>query len=309
MKYDKKPIDIKEQITRLRERGLIVSNEGLASQYLNNISYYRLRAYTYPFQNNEPLADHVFLRRDITFEDIIDIYNFDKTLRTLLFHAIEEIEIALRTRITLTYSMEENDGFWFLQPQLYHKYHQFLTLTQPDGELMKEVKRSHEEFIKHYFNKYSNPSFPPAWMTLEVVSMGTLSRLYSSLDKNNNACKAICREFGLFKVEILQNWLHALTALRNACAHHSRIWNRRFTINLRFPHRTVYPFLLTSELKQVKNNKLFAYLSVILYMMKVINPNSSFKKELLALLALSPKLVSPKDMGFPNNWEDYTLWK
>lgn len=47
--YEKTPISIKEQVEKLKSRGLVIDDEELAAKYLSNISYYRLRAYTYPF--------------------------------------------------------------------------------------------------------------------------------------------------------------------------------------------------------------------------------------------------------------------
>lgn len=316
MKYDKKPIDTAEQVHRLERRGLLIKDKKLAEEYLNNISYYRLRAYTYPFQNNEEGSDHEFLRADISFQDIIDLYCFDRRLRALLFNAIEKIEVALRTRIALTYSTDKADGFWFLNDELYFSRDGFEYLVGYNdidgsfsGDLMKEVNRSNEDFIAHYQEKYGDPPFPPAWMTLEVVSMGTLSRLFSALDKNNPSSKTIAKGLGISKVEILKNWMHGLSSLRNTCAHHSRIWNRRFTIGLKFPKSTIYPFLNQSEISQIRDNKLFGYLSIILYLLQIISPGSSFKENLLSLLGSRPKLASLRDMGFPSNWETFSLWK
>ena len=317
MRYEKKPIDTSEQVKKLCDRGLNIGDEKLASQYLYNISYYRLRAYTYPCQNNGEGANHEFLRKDISFQDVIDLYCFDRRLRSLIFNAIEKIEVALRTRIALTYSVDENDAFWFLNHKLYFQHDKFIALTRNEiiddkpvvGDLMKEVKRSNEEFIAHYYQKYSEPAFPPAWMTLEVVSMGTLSKLFFALDKNNPSSKTICRDLGLYNVDILKNWMHGLSSLRNTCAHHSRVWNRRFTIALKFPYRTNYPFLSKQEAATIRDNKLFAYLSVILYLQQIISPDSSFRKSLLTLLDKSPKLVVLKDMGFPEKWREYSLWK
>lgn len=317
MKYEKNPIDTIEQVLKLKGRGLIIKDESLAEQYLHNISYYRLRAYTYPFQMNEEGKEHLFLQEDISFEDVSELYCFDRALRTLLFNAIEKIEVAIRTRIALTYSVDTGDGFWFLDHRLYFLHEKFIDLTRNEvvdgslhiGELMKEVKRSNEEFIAHYFDKYGEPAFPPSWMTLEVVSMGTLSKLFSALDKNNPSSETIAKDLGLYKVEILKNWLHALSSLRNTCAHHSRLWNRRFTIGLQFPYRTTKPFLSKKEVAGIRDNKLFGYLSVILYLLQFISPDSSFKTSLLELLNKRPKLVKLKDMGFPEDWHDYTLWK
>ncbi len=317
MKYEKQPIDISEQIQRLQSRGLDIADVGMARQYLNNISYYRLRAYTYPFQNNQEESNHEFLKNGITFQDIIGLYCFDSKLRSLLFRAIETIEIAWRTRIVLVYSTNEGNGFWFLDEKLCHqreKISNACSNTESAGykvieELRREVQRSNEEFISHYHKKYCSPPLPPAWMTLEVVSMGTLSKLFAALDKKNESNKAICKEFGLYKVEILRNWMHALSSLRNICAHHGRVWNRRFTIALSFPRRTEYPFLLEKEVRSMRDNKLFAYLSVILYLLRIVGTDVPFAQELLNLLECRPNLVSLKEMGFPADWQQYTLWK
>ena len=95
--YTKRPLSIKTQVAKLEKRGLIIDDENLAGDYLSNISYYRLRAYTYPFQNNtDSEVDHSFLRTDIHFKDIIDLYCFDRRLRSLIFNAIEKIEVTER---------------------------------------------------------------------------------------------------------------------------------------------------------------------------------------------------------------------
>ena len=84
MKYTKSPISVEEQIDKLEKRGLIFSDKNSAGKYLTNIGCYRLKAYTYPFQNNtDPEVDNVF-RNDIYFEDIIDLYVFDRRLRNLI---------------------------------------------------------------------------------------------------------------------------------------------------------------------------------------------------------------------------------
>jgi len=91
MNYNKPPIDITHQIALLKERGLTFEDEQKAAHYLSNISYYRLRAYTYPFQNNKS-PGHPFTSV-ISFEKIIELYVFDRHLRLLIFDAMEKIEI------------------------------------------------------------------------------------------------------------------------------------------------------------------------------------------------------------------------
>ena len=92
MKYNKLPITIPEQVEKLKVRGLKFDNETKAQNYLYNISYYRLRAYTYPFQDNS--KDGQPFNVDVSFEQIIELYVFDRKLRLLIFDSIEKIEIA-----------------------------------------------------------------------------------------------------------------------------------------------------------------------------------------------------------------------
>lgn len=91
MDYTKQPLTLQQQVAKLKSRGLQIDDEQLAARYLSNISYYRLRAYTFPFQDNvNPDADHKFVRDDIHFSDIIDLYCFDRRIRSLVFNAIEK---------------------------------------------------------------------------------------------------------------------------------------------------------------------------------------------------------------------------
>lgn len=66
MKYLKFPITVSDQIIILKERGLFFENEMRAHNYLSNISYYRLRAYTFPFQDNT--NERQLFNVNITFE-------------------------------------------------------------------------------------------------------------------------------------------------------------------------------------------------------------------------------------------------
>lgn len=305
MQYKKQPLTIDEQISKLENRGLNFSDKTLAAQYLQNISYYRLRAFTYPFQNNSIDADHEFIRNDIEFTDIIDLYVFDKRLRSLIFSEIEKIEIAVRTKLSLLYSLSTQNALWYEDINVYNSEAE---IKKTLYDIKSEIDRSNEDFIKHYRQKYDSPSMPPSWMTLEVVSFGTLSRLYKNLDSSYSEKRKIAELFGIHNEDIFANWLHAFCNLRNCCAHHSRIWNRRFLIHLRLPYNTTSPFIPRKEIKKIRDNKIFALLSAIKYIVDIISPNNSFKPNLFKLLAQHNKLLSLKEMGFPSNWETLPVW-
>ncbi|MFO7869136.1 MAG: Abi family protein [Bacteroidales bacterium] len=298
MKYSKPPLTIIDQIAKLKDRGLRFNDENKAAHYLSNISYYRLRAYTYPFQDNTA-PNHPFIK-DVCFEDIIDVYVFDRRLRLLVFNAIEKIEVALRTKIVYEFSLG-NGSHWHEDATMYRNSYFF---NKNINSLYEEVDRSTETFIKHYKDMYSMPAYPPAWMSLEVITMGLLSKLYGNLKKGSEK-KKIAKEFGLPNPLILESWMHAFAGLRNICAHHSRLWNRRFTIVPKIPYNTDNTFIKNTHFY---DNKLYAQLCCINYITRIISPHSSFVSELKKIL-MTCDLVDCKDMGFPDDWKEEVMWQ
>ena len=306
MRYTKQALSFTDQINKLKSRGLNFNNESYAQEILSSISYYRLRAYTYPFQDNNT-DEHPFTI-DISFEEIISLYRFDQKLRMLVFNAMSKIEVALRTQIIHQFAIEYG-SHWQTNRSLYKTNRNrrgefFFDVHQQTLET--EINRSSEKFIEHYKDKYHTPQMPPSWMTLEVVSMGTLSKLYKSL-KTCDAKKRVAKFFGLPNPYILENWMLSFSHLRNICAHHSRLWNRRLTTNIEFPRNTRFTFYTQEELREIRPYKIFAALLSINYILKAIDSNSKFSNELKELMQECP-LNQENAMGFPTNWETHTFW-
>jgi abortive infection bacteriophage resistance protein len=298
MKYTKPPISLEEQVRLLKARGLKFQDLDRARHYLSNISYYRLRAYTYPFQDNIG-PEHRFIK-DVTFEEIIQLYVFDRRLRLLVFDGLEKIEIALRTKIIYEFALV-GGSHWHDKCELFKSKFRF---EKDISKLNEEVNRSSETFIKHYKERYSKPENPPSWMSLEVASLGLLSKIFENLKKSSTK-KQIVNEFGLKNHMFLESWMHAFAQLRNICAHHGRLWNRRFTSIPKLPEDTLYPFVIN---KRVHANKLYAQLICMLYILHIISPGHQFIERLKHLVSNCPQ-VDLREMGFPEGWENEPIWQ
>nr|WP_306671313.1 Abi family protein [Endozoicomonas sp. SESOKO2] len=59
------------------------------------MNYYRFRAYCLPYE--EEHASHR-LRAGTHFDDVLNLYIFDRELRLLVLDAIERLEVSLRTQ-------------------------------------------------------------------------------------------------------------------------------------------------------------------------------------------------------------------
>lgn len=102
MKFDKQPTSIDEQISLLRSRGMTWENEAYARRWLETVGYYRLSAYWLP--SEQPAIDDQtrskLFKPKTSFEEITEIYRFDRRLRLLVMEAIECIEVSVRSRWT-----------------------------------------------------------------------------------------------------------------------------------------------------------------------------------------------------------------
>jgi abortive infection bacteriophage resistance protein len=120
--YPKKVISFDKQIKLLKERGLIIENPDFTKEYLRNISDFRLQGFWWEFQIDK--ENHKF-KEGTTFKNIIDLYNFDRKFRLIIFDALERIEIALRTKLVY-YPSIELDQWWFENENNFfsRQYHQ-----------------------------------------------------------------------------------------------------------------------------------------------------------------------------------------
>ena len=194
----------------------------------------------------------------------------------------------------------EHGAFWFMDSSLF-KNEEFYQGCLDN--IKKEVSRSNEDFIKEHSQKYTYPALPPVWKTLEVVSFGTLSKLFC-LFKDNRLKKQVARELGLPQYTYLESWIRCITVLRNCCAHHARIWNRRFALKPQLPNRLPLQWITPSQ----KPIKLYHQLCTLLYLEQTITPCMDLKSSLYKLFAEYPN-VDLHAMGFPQGWENESLWR
>ena len=296
MEYSKRPIDIPEQISIMTSRGLVVDNKSFAKQQFSSISYFRLASYWKPFEID--LNAHN-LAKGTSLNKILSLYTFDRELRSIIFAAIQDIEIALRTRIIHYFSMKHG-AFWFMDASLFSDAEIF---NKCYLSLQNEVGRSKEDFLLEHFKKYDSPSMPPVWKTLEVASFGTLSKLFCNM-ADVSVKKSVAKSFGLPQYKYLESWVRSITVLRNCCAHHARVWNRRFPWKPQLPQKLPLEWIETSKTMPMK---LYALLSTILYLEQCIASNSSIKERLLVLFDGQPQ-SRLKAMGFPDGWREQSLW-
>ncbi len=300
--YLKPPLTIEEQLALWQSRGLHLEDQERASRYLSVISYYRLSAYCLPFKVAG--SEHVF-RAGTTFNDILSLYVFDRQLRLLILVAIERIEVAFRARMTQVLG-ESYGSHAYTEQQIFRPEYRHDWLLAKVREKSKE--RNAEAFLQHYRQKYRDPELPPIWMVLEVLTFKEVSFLFAHLrDKKN---KQAIADFWNLPVPVAESWFRALSDLRNTCAHHSRTWNREFGSRPVIPKKapTIWPNLAPLPRTGIAPTRRLYYLLVVTeYLLRRINPSSSWPRRLFELMEQHPA-VSREHMGMPEDWFEESFW-
>lgn len=301
MKFNKPPLSLPQQLAKWQTRGLVIPEANRAAHYLRYIGYYRLSAYALPFQQLS-LPDKAF-RAGTTFDDILGLYVFDRELRLVVMDAIERIEVAFR--ICLVNEMSVRHGpHWFMEAKHFYprfKHHELLDkidkeLRIPPGST-RPSNVHHEVFINHYYSKYTDPYLPPSWMIAEALPLGVWSRVYENL-RGATERKAVAAGFQVDE-QVLHSWLHALTYLRNLCAHHARLWNRQFVIK---------PVIAKKHAAFLKANDRFYAMAVVMWeLLRLVAPQSHWHRRLSDLFGQF-NAVNPGAMGFPANWREQAFW-
>lgn len=325
MPYNKPWISYEEQLEKLTQRGLTVTDDEKALAYLKRIGYYRLSGYWFPFRERSgeycPLdspkkgrTDRLALdqfKQGATFQQAVDLYVFDKRLRLLVMDALERIEIALR--VDISHFLGEKDSFAYQEGGLF--FEKFTSNVNPRTGLTKHadwlrrhaklINRSKEEFIQHNKNQYGLPL--PIWIACEVWDFGTMSTLYSGMKPEDQ--DAISLKYGVHNGRHFASWLRSLNYLRNVCAHHSRLWNRNI-----IDQPKLTPKGQISMIEQFRGNehalaRPFFLLCIVQHLMAIINPTSSWWERLKTHMLEFPDLeklgLNLHGMGVVDGWEEW----
>jgi len=296
--FNKPPLSLSEQVELIKKRGVIINDDSQAHKLLASIGYYRMSAYWYPFRMRE--NGHVLseFEKETNFDQVIFLYEFDRSLRLLIMDAIERIEIAIRA--TMANELAPKYTPFFHAEAL--NFHPNFNHSKWLRGVTEEVKRSSDEFIKHYQEKYHNFPTVPIWCTTEVMSLGKLSFMYQGL--KNDDKKLVSDHFNLHHKR-LANWLHVITYVRNVCAHHSRLWNRELAIR---PDQTKDENWLPPTTP--RNDRIFYVLLMLHQLLKVLSNSQDWKTQLENLIdTISHVQKAMQMMGFADNWKEHPLWK
>jgi abortive infection bacteriophage resistance protein len=272
----------------------VVPDRARARRYLQHIGYYRLSPYTIPFQRGGP--DHLF-RQSTVFDEVLDLYVFDRALRLLVMDALERVEVAVRAALTDHMATTYNDSHW------YTDVGHFANTTQ-HARFLDGVRRTcderlrgtpdagedslvHRSALEHYLTTYGSPELPPSWLMVETLTIGQLTATCRNLGRRADKT-AVARSVGL-TAPLLESWLQTYVRVRNICAHHGRLWNVGLGVYPKLPTSPAVSWPRGEQaLPERSRKRLYPVLVSLQSVLDTVSPRSSWAKRLGGQRVLEP---------------------
>ncbi|MCQ9353506.1 Abi family protein [Corynebacterium sp. 153RC1] len=298
-------VSLDEQIDILVQRGLTDAPD--FRDLIEHTGYYRLSGFAYPFRyRTSGTADSIerserFLPGS-SMHNVVQLYQFDENLRSAVWLAVRELELAVRIRV--------GHELGRVDPLL----HERLEQLWPSGKMARRaaeftkklndaLKRSKEEFVIHHRRNYDDHM--PVWVLTEALDFGGLVTLFS-LAPFDQRC-VIADRFGC-RADEFESWLRTMNLLRNISAHHARLWNKVVTVR----PITKYKENSAQFSACLRNpGKPFAALTILAYLLARMGASSK-QRTLQVVLSEFPTHIpgiTPAMMGMPRNWDNAPVWQ
>lgn len=299
---------------------MIILDEDRAIRKLTQIGYYRLSGFWYPCRRplfdekgkylkdpvtKMPVRDDNF-QDNISFNDITDLYLFDKKLRQLLLDAIERVEIHIRS--VLAHELGRLDPLAY-QSECYINPNVMKEKRREDESIysvwgewkskqQERVLKSKEDCI--VWHKKGQKEIP-FWVVIECWDFGLMSKYFENLKRSYQ--EIICEQVGVPNIKTFRNWLTEINTLRNSCAHHSRVWNHTMSNAISMKGTEEIEYFQTLDLTLESRQKIYAHISILWYLVKKIGPSSTWIEKIADLIDSKPAIDSCPftSMGFPDN--------
>lgn len=217
------PMSCKQLLNLFEDRGMQVSPED--EEKIKHINYYKLKEFAHPLSKITKVNGTVTISYEgVKFKDIIKRYYLDKNLRIHLLHAIEIIEVSIKSvtasQFGLKYGAYGYLKFWtwvnrskLSEFELEEKQHEF------KKHMLACTKRCNNYELNIAGNK-NEDGFPTIWLAVDILTFGDIVKMLEIM--NNTMLQRIAAEYNATSEEFL-SWINCLNYIRNVCAHNSNL--------------------------------------------------------------------------------------
>ena len=216
-----------ELLDYIISKGVSVNNKEDALYKIKTYSYYSIiNTYKDVFKNtnNE-------YKKNVSFDEIYALFEFDKNLRSIFLKYSLEIEIILKSLLAETISSRYGIKDYLIKENFDNTVNETI-ITESINVIEEEINKQNgkHEAVTHYIDEYG---FVPPFVLTKILTLGELSRLYAMLKQSDR--QSISKNFKLSD-KVLKQIIVNMTMIRNICAHNDRLFSfhSKFRISFKY---------------------------------------------------------------------------
>ena len=248
---NKQFLSIEEQVALLRERG-VATNDQTPAILLREGYYAVVNGYGKAFLDEAATAAAHGDRfvPGTSFDDLYQLFRFDRELRAITFRALMCVEGTLRAILAHTFTEHHPKPASYLRRGCFATAGEYLgnrasherDLTWLVGTLERSARGLKEEAEEERYDDQriswyrENYDTVPLWVLFSDLTFGNLRYFFALMRRAEQrvVCERLCTACGTaangqpLSPKALYHSLEALTDLRNDCAHEARVYNASF---------------------------------------------------------------------------------
>ncbi len=283
-----------------KEKELDIPDREEAKRILGKISYYSLiTGYKDIFKDKTT----GYYKKNVTFEDIYNLYRFDRDLRSIFLKYILIAEKSVKTSLAYhfceLYGEDQKEysivGNYDVNGKNANRINKLLSIFQYNLS-----GRTDYAYINYYITAHQNV---PLWIMVQVLTLGQFAHMFDCLKAAVPI--RVCIDHNNVTRNQMHSFLSVMTKHRNVCAHGDRFYSYKTkdSISDTNVHLKLKIHQNNGRYLQGKDD-IFAEVIILKYLLDREDFNS-FQKELSQCLRkYNPSKEIIEKMGFPTNWEN-----
>lgn len=217
-----------ELMELFESRGMCI--DGFNIKKIQHINYYKLKEFAHPLSTiskveNEPVISY----NGIKFSEVLGRYYQDKNLRIFLMHAIEKIEVSVKTNMAHILGMRYG-AFGYLDfsnwsnKKKWTKFHIESKQYRIKVNLLKTMQRN--KSAEYNRDNIDKDKFPTIWLAIDLLTFGEMVEMIEIMSENN--LTQLAKVYKCSNQELV-SWLGCIQFIRNICAHNSNLIDMKLT--------------------------------------------------------------------------------
>lgn len=277
---------VDDMVARASNSGYRDAESEPARFLLGRVSYQHISGY-FPLLE-DPEHDRIRNLRTIHL-----MMQMDRSYQLILLEAIGLFELQLRSRYSREMSLKFGP-FAHRNHRLFKNERYYRDFLSRYAAVLANASRRNGSRAQRDIRRYGDM---PIWEAVEEMPIGMISKLYANT-RNPKVREAVANSFGV-ESGLLENWMRAISVVRNRCAHFGQLLGEKLAIMPRkmpeIPADNESPFFIALMLMRLlRTNNYFGDITLLPSVMTGTRLHQLFIGD-----AITARLLQ-----VPENWEE-----